>query len=97
MKTKRKTKGQAVNEYPLPADYQALKNLQGDWKKYWDGQVFAEPKPTSHPFWAVQFNNGKTKFFMPRLYPNRRLARMAAGNGKRPWYRAVKVKVIIEG
>ena len=54
------------------------------------------PAPTSHPRWAVRYTKGTTSYILDHLYKTRRLARMAAGNGKRPWYRAVKVKVIEE-
>lgn len=52
--------------------------------------------PKSHPRWVVRYTKGTTSYILDHLYKTRRLARMAAGNGKRPWYRVVRVKVIIE-
>lgn len=44
-------------------------------------------------YWAVEYRkNGKTLLLL-NLHKSRRLARIAAGSGKKPHYRAVKVAV----
>lgn len=45
-------------------------------------------------YWAVKYTKDGKSMLMQHLYPNRRLARIAAGSGKRPTYKAIKVKVI---